>query len=202
MMIKNIVFDMGNVLARFDAAEFCAARVEDKDDRALVCREVFNSVFWAMLDRGVITNEAAVSAMCKNLPARLHADADWLVNHWYDHFTADAAMERFIAALREKVSGIYLLSNAGFDFYKFKPKIAALKYFDGLLVSCDVHLLKPDRAIFDALLSKFSLASEECFFVDDMSVNVEAALNRGFSGMVYRGEIDGLKDALRDAGVV
>ena len=198
-MIKNIVFDMGGVLAQFDAAAFCASRVSDKDDCAVVYREVFNSVSWARLDRGVITNAQAAAAMQKNLPARLHEDAQWLVNHWYDHFKSDPAMEEAIARLKRQGKKIYLLSNAGRDFYTFAPALGALKHFDGLLVSCDVRLLKPDRAIFEALCQKFSITPQDTFFVDDMFANVEAALNLGFRGMVYRGSVDELQAALREA---
>jgi putative hydrolase of the HAD superfamily len=198
-MVKNIVFDMGGVLARFDAAAFCASRIANNADCALVYREVFNSVFWAQLDRGIITNEQALGGMQKKLPERLHKDTHWLVNHWYDHFKSDPAMEQFIAQLKQTEKKIYLLSNAGKDFYTFAPALGALKYFDGLLVSCDVHLLKPDRAIFDALCEKFSIAPHESFFVDDMFLNVEAALRCGFMGMVYRGSINELQTALREA---
>jgi putative hydrolase of the HAD superfamily len=201
-MIQNIVFDMGNVLAAFNASEFCAARIKDSADRELVYREVFTSVEWARIDRGVITNEQAVREICARLPERLHADADWLVNHWYDHFVPDPAMEAFVASLQARGLGIYLLSNAGADFYTFAPKLTALRHFDGTLVSSDVHLLKPDRAIFDRLCRTFNLTPETCFFVDDMFSNVEAALNCGFSGMVYRGSVPELAKSLERAGVL
>jgi len=199
-MLKNVVFDMGNVLARFDARAFCAGRVRDEADRKMVYDAVFASVPWAQIDRGVVSNADAVRAMCALLPERLHADAAWLVGHWYDHFAPDPAMEAFIGGLKRSGRfGIYLLSNAGTDFYSFAPRLGALRFFDGLLVSCDVHFLKPDKRIFDALCAKFSLRPEECFFVDDMFSNVEAALNLGFSGMVYRGDIGELSAALESA---
>jgi putative hydrolase of the HAD superfamily len=200
-MIKNIVFDMGGVLAGFDAFAFCESRVADKSDCALLHREVFNSVPWARLDRGVLTNAEAVEAICARLPERLHADADWLVNHWYDHFKPDPVIEKFIGALKAKGFHIYLLSNAGFDFYAFAPLLTVLRHFDGTLVSCDVHFLKPDRAIFDSLCGTFGLKPAECFFVDDMFSNVEAALHCGFFGMVYRGDVAELERALKKAAL-
>ncbi|MDR1429432.1 MAG: HAD family phosphatase [Spirochaetaceae bacterium] len=200
-MIKNIVFDMGNVLAKFDAALFCASRAENPRDAELLRSAVFSSVEWAQLDRGVISGEKAVKAMEERLPKRLRGQAAWLVEHWYDHFKPDRAMEKFIGGLKEKGYGIYLLSNAGFDFYNFKPSLGALKYFDGGLISAEVHLLKPDKEIFLSLLKKYSLKSGECFFVDDMSANVEAALNLGFKGMVYTGRVRDLALALSRAGV-
>jgi putative hydrolase of the HAD superfamily len=200
-MIKNIVFDMGNVLARFDAALFCASRAENLKDAGVLRREVFDSVEWARLDRGVITREDAARAIEKRLPKRLRPHAAWLLEHWYDHFKPVPAMERFAGILKKAGYGIYLLSNAGYDFYRFRPSLGALQYFDGELISAEVHFLKPEPRIFKALLKKYSLAAEECFFVDDMSANVEAALYLGFSGMVYRGSVRGLELALQKAGV-
>jgi putative hydrolase of the HAD superfamily len=201
-MIKNIVFDMGNVLARFDAVRFCASRAKDPADAALLRQEVFESVAWAQLDRGVISRDEAAAAACERLPPRLHGDARYLVEHWYDHFQADPEMERFAGKLRSRGYALYLLSNAGLDFYAFRPALKALGYFSGELISAEVHLLKPDRQIFEAFLARFCLRAEECFFVDDMSVNVEAALHLGFSGTVYRGDIRELEIAMEQAGVM
>jgi putative hydrolase of the HAD superfamily len=201
MMIKNLVFDMGNVLARFDAALFCASRAENPKDAAVLRREVFDSVEWARLDRGVITREEAAGAIGERLPKRLRPRAEWLLEHWYDHFRPLPAMERFIGGLKKNGYGIYLLSNAGYDFYRFRPSLKALRFFDGELISAEVHLLKPDPRIFKALLKKYALIAEECFFVDDMSANVEAALYLGFSGAVYRGSVRELTCAMKNAGV-
>lgn len=200
-MIKNIVFDMGNVLAKFDAALFCASRAPDPRDAELLRRAVFASVEWAQLDRGVISEEKAVEAMEARLPRRLRHHAAWLVGHWYDHFKPDRAMEKYIGGLKQKGYRIYLLSNAGFSFNDFRPSLGALKYFDGAIISAELRLLKPDKEIFLALLEKYSLKAKECFFVDDMSPNVEAALYLGFKGMVYTGKVKDLALALSEAGV-
>lgn len=200
-MIKNIVFDMGNVLARFDATLFCASRTENPKDAAVLRREVFDSVEWARLDRGVIGREEAAGTIGERLPKRLRPHAEWLLEHWYDHFRPFPDMERFIGQLKKNGYGIYLLSNAGYDFYRFRPSLGALCFFDGELISAEVHLLKPDPRIFKALLEKYTLAAEECFFVDDMSANVEAALHLGFSGVIYRGGVRKLRLDLKKAGV-
>jgi putative hydrolase of the HAD superfamily len=192
---------MGNVLAKFDTALFCASRVKNPLDAALLHREVFCSVEWAKLDRGVTTREDAAAGAAERLPPRLRPHTAWLIEHWYDHFKPDRKMEKFIAALKGRGYRIFLLSNAGYDFYSFRPSLKALEYFDGELISAEVHLLKPDKEIFEAFLKKFSLKSKECFFVDDMSANVEAALNLDFQGMVYRGKIKDLAATLAKAGV-
>jgi putative hydrolase of the HAD superfamily len=195
-MIRNIIFDMGNVLARFDIPRFCDSSAKNDADSAVLQREVFQSVEWAQFDRGVITRDDVVRSISGRLPDRLRPQVQWLVERWYDHFEADPEMERFIGKLKQLGYGIYLLSNASVDFYAFRSSLKALRYFDGELVSSDVRLLKPDRQIFEALLAKYALKAEECFFVDDMFNNVEAALRLGFSGMVYRGSVQDLEREL------
>lgn len=69
-MIKNIVFDMGGVLISFDAERYTSRFVPNAEDRALVQRELFRSVEWVQMDRGVITDAEAASAVCARLPER------------------------------------------------------------------------------------------------------------------------------------
>ena len=82
-MIKNIVFDMGQVLIRFDREVFLdKAGVTDPADRELLLREVFLSLEWSRMDRGSLTDIQAAEIICRRVPERLH-DAVWkLVTFW------------------------------------------------------------------------------------------------------------------------
>ena len=73
-MIKNIVFDMGNVLVRFDPELFMDRYSLTGEDRKLIRNEVFRSVEWTMLDRGVIDEEIAEQHILPRLPERLHVE--------------------------------------------------------------------------------------------------------------------------------
>lgn len=78
-MIKNIIFDMGNVLVRFDPELFMDRYSLTGEDRKLIRNEVFRSVEWTMLDRGVIDEEIAEQRILSCLPERLHdAASDFL----------------------------------------------------------------------------------------------------------------------------
>lgn len=78
-MIKNIVFDMGNVLIRFDPELFMDRYSLTGEDRKLIRNEVFRSVEWIMLDRGVIDEEIAEQRILPLLPERLHGAARGLI---------------------------------------------------------------------------------------------------------------------------
>ena len=77
---KNIVFDMGNVLVRFDPELFMDRYSLTGEDRKLIRNEVFRSVEWIMLDRGVIDEEIAEQRILPLLPERLHGAARGLSN--------------------------------------------------------------------------------------------------------------------------
>ena len=83
-MIKNIVFDMGNVLVRFDPELFMDRYSLTGEDRKLIRNEVFRSVEWTMLDRGVIDEEIAEQRILPRLPERLHDAARGLIETWDD----------------------------------------------------------------------------------------------------------------------
>ena len=67
-MIKNIVFDMGNVLVRYDSMRTCRQFMEDEEERNLVNTSVFVSPEWIFLDMGVISEDQALKKMQARLP--------------------------------------------------------------------------------------------------------------------------------------
>ena len=81
-MIRNILFDMGNVLIRFDRDFFITRLGVTEEDKELLMREVFHSVEWVQMDRGSIAEPEAVERICKRLPPHLHDAAEKLVAMW------------------------------------------------------------------------------------------------------------------------
>ena len=99
-MIKNIVFDMGNVLVRFDPELFMDRYSLTGEDRKLIRNEVFRSVEWTMLDRGVIDEEIAEQRILPRLPERLHDAARGLIEKWDDPIVPVEGMLELLQALK------------------------------------------------------------------------------------------------------
>lgn len=78
-MIKNVIFDMGNVLLRFDRDYFLDAVGVQGADRKLLLNNVYLSLEWAKMDRGSMTEAEAAESMCRRLPQRLHEKAHLLL---------------------------------------------------------------------------------------------------------------------------
>ena len=96
----------------------------------------------------------------------------------------------------------YVLSNAAQSFYEYFPKFYRMEDFDGVVVSSDVHLIKPDVRIYAYLLEKYHLNPEECLFLDDREDNVEAARKAGMQSMLFTEDYETLRAFLKqNAGI-
>ena len=201
-MIRNILFDMGKVLIRFDRDLFIDRLGVSPEDKPLLMRHVFCSVEWVCMDRGSMVEEEAVASVCKRLPQRLHDAAAKLIAMWDRPILPIPGMYELVEELKNKGYGIYLLSNASLRQHEYWPRIEASRFFDGKLVSADEGVMKPQPEIYNLILERFSLKAEECFFIDDVPANIEGALRCGISGAVFYDEdVVQLRRDLRAAGV-
>ncbi len=200
-MIKNIIFDMGNVLIRFDRELFIRRLGLPEADGKLLMEQVFLSVEWVQMDWGELTDEQAAESICRRLPARLHQAARRLVLAWEQPILPMPGMEALIGELKAAGYGIYLLSNASFRQRDYWPDIPGAALFDGGILSCEEGCVKPERAIYEALLTRYGLTAAECFFVDDVPVNVQGAIRCGMAGAVFLGDTDALRLHMRQVGI-
>lgn len=201
-MLKNIIFDMGNVLLRFDRELFMDVWGVAEEDKELLRRVVFSSTDWVKLDWGTHDEEEAVERMCRRLPERLHAVTRQLVMHWDEPIRPIAGMEALVRELKEKGYRLYLLSNASHRQHAYWPRVPGSELFEGTVISADLGVIKPDSAIYEALYTKFDLKPEECLFIDDSPYNIEGGLRTGMDGIIYFGDTPALREELKARGVL
>ena len=201
-MIDTIVFDMGQVLIRWSGALMLERYHLRDEDCALLLRELFGDVEWVALDHGTLMPEEAAERVCLRVPAHLHPVVREVTTGWWKHTLLPMpGMAELVRELKEMGYGIYLLSNANLALRTYFPGIPGSECFDGLMVSAEEGLLKPNPDIFRALLTRFRLTAETCFFIDDSPANVEGALSVGFQGCVFRGDVAELRQKLNAAGI-
>ena len=201
-MIQNIIFDMGQVLIRWQPGMLIEHLKLPETDQALVIREVFQSMEWVQLDRGTISEEDAAAAMCARLPAHLHVAAQTLVMDWWKRPLAPMpGMGELVRELKGEGYGIYLLSNASLRLRSYFHRIPGSECFDGLLVSAEEKLIKPQHEIYERLFETFSLEPETCFFIDDSPANIEGAFCAGMGGAIFRGDVSALRRELIRNGI-
>ena len=201
-MIKNIVFDMGNVVIRFDPAAFIDRFGVSAEERDMLLREVFRSPEWVMMDRGTLTDEQCADILCPRLPEHLRDIARKLIAFWDRPILETEGICPLIEELKGLGYGIYLLSNASCRQPDYWQRVPASRFFDGTLISYSVKLVKPMPEIYEKFFETFSLKREECFFIDDSPANVEAALYVGMPATVFHNDTARLRRELRAAGVM
>lgn len=174
---KSIVFDLGGVVFARDPKKFEPEFIE-----------FFSYIllpqmphFWEEYDRGVVSYDEVVKALAEYN----HCDVDLAEKNLRRSILTQEvipATERLIQALKESQYKLYVLSNMSLEFIEFLRKQSVYKYFDGEVVSCEEHVVKPDAKIYDILTSRYSLDPAETLFIDDRKANIEAAIDRGWHG--------------------
>lgn len=201
-MIKNIIFDMGGVLIDYNP-EKTLYGMFDKETADILLKAVFRNQLWSDKDRGIITPAEIMEKVKPEIPEAVFEKVSEMVDNFYPYMPPFEKMVGFIETLKEKGYGIYLLSNASSDFHERRKDIPALGLFDGVIVSADHKLLKPEKEIYEKLYETFSLNPEECFFIDDVQANIDGAAATGMQGhCYYHGDLEILKQDMRKRNII
>ena len=194
--VKNVVFDMGGVLFRWEPLAMSRRVCDTEEDARLLSQAVFDSQEWVWQDAGAVDEETVAWASKTRVPRRLHAAVDELVHHWHDHRIHVAGIEELVCDLKDASYGIYLLSNAGESFARYESQLPARACFDGMVVSCYERVVKPDARIYRILLERYGLEAGECLFVDDTLRNVLGARRVGMRAYHFTEDVQPLRAAL------
>lgn len=196
-MIKNVIFDYGNVLVDWNPAYlFLPVFGGDEEKCRFFTDNVCNREWFTRMDRGEDMDKC-VAELQVQYPQ--YADAVAMFrDRWFDMCNGDIpGMLEIIQDLKTKGIGVYGLTNwPAATFTEARRRFKTLASIDKYVVSSAVKLAKPEPEIFQLLLSKYDLKADECVFIDDRKDNVNAAKALGMSGIVYPGTADGLSGIL------
>ena len=188
-MIRNIIFDIGNVLAGFRWAElFKELGFTGEAFDRIAAATVLHPTMWNEFDRSVMSDEEIIAGCMKQAPEyekeiQLMFSKTELLVEEYEH------SKQWIQELKEQGYRVYLLSNYGktsFEAARDNGRLSFLSLVDGAVISYEVKIVKPEQGIYMALLEKYNLKAEECVFLDDKTENIEAAKKLGFHGIVVQ----------------
>lgn len=194
-MYKNVIFDFGNVIGRFNPSYIVEQFCDDENDQTLLLAAAFRN--WEEVDEGKIEYDEYILSTLKMLPERLKTPAVNFFSYWHKYLPLNEEIVELINRLsKEEDVSLYLLSNASTHFSKSLDYFPFISKFAGTVVSADIKLSKPDKRIYRYLLDKYSLNASECFFVDDLPANIEAASECGIKGYVYDRNITKLQAML------
>lgn len=193
-MIKNVIFDFGQVLVHFEPSYMVGVYVNDSDDKSLLEGVVFDRLYWDKLDKGTMSNEEAMSLIKERLPQRLWEVADKIYYNWVYNIPEIDGMSGLLSYLKNRYGvRLFLLSNISKYFAEHSGEIDILKKLDGLVMSGPIGIVKPSYEIFDHLCKKYDIDPSEAIFVDDRCDNIEGARAYGMQGYVFDGDSEKLK---------
>jgi putative hydrolase of the HAD superfamily len=183
-MKKNVIFDIGRVLIRWEPD---IEDMFDRETKANVERAVFESGLWDQLDLGVEDDEAVFEKMIALAP-----DYREQIRFTLEHLTILAWQQdyakQWIKELKEQGYRVYFLSNYSRWVRKMYPEWTDFTpLMDGGIFSSDVKVVKPDKRIYELLCEKYQLVPQECLFVDDRQENVDAAIACGMDAVRFDG---------------
>lgn len=199
---KNYIFDMGQVIVRFDTAYMTSVYIKDEKDAAMAENVIFDRLYWDRLDEGTITDDEVKNGIRSRLPERLWEKACAVYDNWYINMPFMNGMYELIEEISHKGGRLFLLSNVSRGFaenYTSNRKLAKLfSEFDGLVFSGVLNKVKPTREIFEYIINKYQIKAEESIFIDDSDKNIKGSLNVGLHAHLFNGDIEELRHILID----
>ncbi len=202
--ITTVVFDVGNVLIRYDGRDFLK-RLFDEKTAAIVGDAMFGGKLWDELDRGVLPLKEIVGGFIERAPQYEAEIREAFERAGECIHKADYAIP-WIKEVKQAGFGAYYLSN--YSEHMLDRSTHALDFVPilfGGIFSCRVKMAKPEPDIYRCFLETYGKKPEECLFIDDLEANVRAAEAVGMHGWVFHGyekDHDAIMKYLKENGKV
>lgn len=189
-MIKNIIFDLGNVLISFRPAEYLEKNNYPLSISDVILNDIFRSREWAMIDNGSITTDEAIEILSVKSSLKKPEIAE-IFNLRTNIMFPLEKNARLLPVLKKQNLRIFYLSNFPMDIFgEIKKSFQFFTYFDGGIISAEVKCSKPDPNIYRILSEIYKLKPDECLFIDDYEGNTRAAENLGMKVFYTAGSTD------------
>ncbi len=184
-MIKSVIFDIGEVLVDFDWDGYIHSLFSDEETIRRINKAVWENRLWVEFDRGVMADEEIIRRMTECEPEFAEEIRFSMEDVSKTVRRRDTAIP-WIRSLKMRGLSVFYLSNYSFRLRMQNPQaLDFLKEMDGGIFSYEVHLLKPDPAIYCTICDKYRLTPEETAFIDDVEENVKGAKVCGLQAIRY-----------------
>ncbi len=197
----HLIFDLGNVLIRWDPRNLYRKIFgNDLQGMEWFLANVCNAEWNDRLDAG----QSFASAVAERI-TKFPDQAD-LIRAYHERWfeTLGAPVTENVAVLGDlKRIGykVHALTNWSAEtFYPAQKLFPFLTWFDGVVVSGEEGLVKPDPRIYQRLLERYQLNPASAIFIDDVTRNVEAARRLGITAIQFSEQVD-LRLELRQLGI-
>ena len=197
-MIRNIIFDLGNVLINYRPIDYLKKFNFSDEVNNSLSEKIFFGPEWNECNKGYYEkNTDLLDLLIQRYPEYEKEIRTVLIDDWTEMLTIDEEVDEYLKKLSKKYN-IYLFSDLSKQSHEYlKNKYDYYNFIKGGVYSFEVQALKPNKAGYEAILMRYDLDPTECVMVDDRIQNIEKAEEYGIHGVVYR-DLKQLKQELKD----
>ncbi len=183
-MIKNIIFDLGNVIINYNQKKIINNFTQNEEEEKYIFDEIFNAPEWALMDLGDITNNEAIEIINKRNNFKYEVLTQNFLNEWYKQQPVNRDIVEIAKKLKNKGYNLFVLSNMANQTYEYFKNDEFFLLCTGIVISAQEHVKKPEEKIYRLLLDRYGLNADECLFIDDddSGKNYETANRIGIKG--------------------
>jgi len=197
MAVRAAVFDVGNVLYRWDPRFLFEKLIPDPQERDWFLQNVVTMDWHVQHDAG-----RPLAAMVAERSAEFPKYAGLIqayVDRWLETIPGPVpGVHALVEELARRDVSLFAITNFGTEFWElFRPTAPVIDHFMDIVISGHEKLIKPDAAIYDLALRRFGLEPGTALFIDDREENIVAGEKQGFVGHHFC-DAEGLAEALRN----
>lgn len=183
-MHKAIIFDLGKVLVPFDFMLGYRA-LEERCPHPIpeIRRRIAATGLVEKLEKGLIDPRDFVARLSQALD--LAVDYDSFCQIWGCIFQGQLIPDDLLASLAERYRLLMLSNTNEMHFQSIREKYTLVRHFHDLVLSFEVHAMKPEPEIFRAVIERAGCRPEECFYTDDIAEFVAAARQQGIDAVQF-----------------
>ena len=199
--LRCALLDLGNVLVKIDYTPLARAARSLMGVAPDQLRAAFsNDRLGYRYESGLISNAEFHAELCR----RTGCDVPWdqFVPAWNSIFLPEPILDEGLLAQLAAKLDLWVISNTNpLHFEYIRKHYDFLRHFRGFVLSYESGALKPDPAIFARAVEKTGAEPGRTLFVDDQSVNVDAARGLGFQAFQFIERVQ-FSDQLRELGLL
>jgi putative hydrolase of the HAD superfamily len=184
-MIRNVVFDLGQVLFRFTPKHYLEKEFSS-DKRDLIYKEVFRDKEWEDLSRGLINSDEAAKRIASKSSIS-YEEAKKILDERKTFITPIEENIRILEKLDDNGYKIFLLADFHEDLLnEYFSEIPMLQQIYGKVISSEINMLKSEKEMYNYFLKKYQLIPKETLLIDDSKHNIANATYFGIKGIVLK----------------
>ena len=198
--IKSIIFDFGGVLIDWNPRYMYRDEFEEISEMEHFLKEVCTDDWNLQQDKGRTLAEGT-RILQDEFPG--HAEKIRLYyDQWEKMIKSDIPQNvALLPKLKEKYK-LYGLTNWSAETFPIAfNRYAFFQLFDGIVISGEEKLIKPDKKIFELILERYHLEAKNALFIDDNMNNIQSAKEMGFATIHVKEKTD-LKKELNTLGLI